>query len=310
MTVPGPEHQVPPHPGAIHRVVAAHGRRGHVECDGRLLAFIVEGRDLRVVCGDFVVAEERAGSQALLVTAIAPRTNVLERLHQRGRRRDVVASNLTQLVAVCAPRPSPDLALLDRYLCAAEALGCRPAVLWNKADLGLPPDGLLDDYRRLGYPVLAASSRDRLGFDQLSALLRDQTSMLVGQSGVGKSSLVNALLSRDAAAVGALSGRAGLGKHTTTAVCMYRVGGSGWLIDAPGVRDFVPAPGGSGPVDRGFPDIRRLARYCRFADCRHVHEPGCRVRDGLTTGDLSGRRYRSYLYLLETSEAAPRRRGN
>ncbi len=283
-------------------VVAAHGRRGLLEIDGQRRPFMIQGRELRVVCGDRVQVELRPGSEDLLVTGIAARTNVLARQQQRADHRDIIAANLSQVIAVCAPRPEPDLFLLDRYLCAAEMMGCRAAVLWNKSDLGLPPPGLAGEFQGLGYPVLSVSTRTGAGLDALTDLLRNQVSVLVGQSGVGKSSLVNAIAPGVAAAVGALSPGRDMGTHTTTAVLMYPVAGSGRLLDAPGVRDFVPALNPGSRLDTGFADIRPLAASCRFANCQHTHEPGCRVKEAVAAGALSRRRYESYLQLLELME--------
>ena len=289
-------------------VIAAYGRRGILETGGQHRAFIAKGRDLRVVCGDHVLFEARPGSEDLLLTGISPRSNVLGRHHQRIDRGEVIAANLTQVVTVCAPRPEPDLFLLDRYLCAAETMGCRPVVLWNKDDLGEPPAALAGEYRRLLYPLLRVSTRTGTGLTALADMLRHQVSVLVGQSGVGKSSLVNALIPGVAAEVGDLSAGKHTGTHTTTAVLMYRVAGSGWLVDAPGVRDFVPALNPDCSVDQGFPDIWQLASQCRFANCRHIHEPGCRVKDAVGTGALSRRRYESYRQVLEMVLAARRAR--
>jgi ribosome biogenesis GTPase len=284
------------HPAAT--VVAAHGRRGVVEVDGTRRAYLVKGRRLRVVCGDRVICEQPPGSEELLVTAIAPRKNALARSAERDGEEEILAANLTQVVAVCASRPEPDLFLLDRYLCAVELMGCRAALAWNKADLGLPPPPALAAYRDLGYPVITLSAHSSAGLPALQALLAGNTSVLVGQSGVGKSSLINALAPGAQATIGELSAAGLTGTHTTTASLMYALDGGGRLIDTPGVRDFVPALG-TQRLDRGFPEIARLAASCRFADCSHRHEPGCAVKSALAAGGIPARRYASYERLSE-----------
>lgn len=288
------------------RVIAAHGRRGLIETSGGTQPYIVKGRRLKVACGDRVRAEQRPGSEELLVTTVEPRDNELARQPPHGRPPEVIAANLSQLIAVCAPRPEPDLFLLDRYFCAAEIMGCRSVLLWNKCDLGPAPQALSASYRDVGCSMLEVCARDYRTLEPLRAVLRGHTSVLVGQSGVGKSSLVNALVPGTAAAVSALSTGNDMGTHTTTAVVMYAVGGDGRLVDAPGVRDFLPAWAQGQRVDRGFRDICLTAQGCRFADCRHDHEPDCAVKAAVAAGRIARRRYQSYLQLLESVHRARR----
>lgn len=280
-------------------MIACHGRRGVLEIDGDSRPFIVKGRRLRVACGDHVRFELRPGSEDLLVTSLVPRRNVLARQDPRAADGEVVAANLTQLCAVIAPLPQPDLFLLDRFLCAAEMMACRAAVLWNKCDLAPAPPEIAGEYGSLGYAVLGVSARTGEGMAALRTALGGQESVLVGQSGVGKSSLVNALVPGMNASVGQLSGGNRMGTHTTSAVLMYDLGDQGWLLDAPGVRDFVPLLPAGRRLDQGFPELSRLAPQCRFADCRHLKEPGCRVKDAVTAGEVSRRRFESYRRLLE-----------
>lgn len=277
-------------------VVAAHGRRGILEAGGARLRFMVKGRRLRVACGDRVRFESPPGSDERLVTAIEPRANALARSAERGED-EIIAANLTRLIAVCAPRPEPDWVLMDRYACAAELLGCRPIALWNKCDLGHGSAPALGEYRQLGYAVLEVSTRTGAGLAELRTLMDHETSVFVGQSGVGKSSLINALVPGAEATTGELSAAHRVGTHTTTAALMYAVGTDGKLIDTPGVRDFVPAVTAR-RVDAGFPELRALAAGCRFADCSHLHEPGCAVKSALEAGALSVRRYASYARLM------------
>jgi ribosome biogenesis GTPase len=290
-------------PGDPGLVVAAHGRRGVViTASGDRREFVVKGRGLRIVCGDRVHVEERPGSEALVATAIAPRRNMLARWRHHGARDEPVAANLSQLVTILAPAPAPDLFLADRHLCAAEAMGCRGLVAWNKVDIATCPPDVAAEFRRIGYDVLQVSSRTGEGMAALRAALAANTSVLVGQSGVGKSSLANALVPGSRATVGALSTGTATGSHTTTAMLMYAIPGAegGWLVDTPGVRDFIPAIGTS-RVEVGYREIRAAAERCRFADCGHDREPGCAVKDGVESGAISRRRYQSYRSLQDAS---------
>lgn len=286
-------------------VVAAHGRRGLIECgDGPPQRYVIKGRRLQVYCGDRVGCERRRGSTDLLVTRVETRTNELTRSGRHGQSRETLAANLTCLLAVCAPRPPADPWLLDRYLCSAELMGCRAALVWNKCDLQAEPGAIADAYESLGYPLLAVSTRTGAGLDRLREFLSAQVGALVGQSGVGKSSLVNALAPGAAAAIGELSAASDAGTHTTTAVLMYDVGG-GRLLDTPGVRDFVPALLANERLADGYVEIRREAASCRFADCRHDAEPGCAVKAAVSAGRIAPRRYESYRRLLHTVSACP-----
>ena len=281
-------------------VVAAHGRRGVLEADGRRHPLILKGRGLRVVCGDRVRLEARSGSEALLVTAIEPRSNALARLHTRTRREEVIAANISQLIAVCAPQPGPDPFLLDRYACAAEVLGCRFALVWNKGDLERQVAGSPAELAGLGYPLLVTSTLTGDGLDELAGQLAGQTTVLAGQSGVGKSSLVNALFAGTDAAVGELSAATATGTHTTTAVVMYSREPGIRLLDTPGVRQFLPSVRSDQHLYRGFREMYGPAADCRFSNCRHNHEPGCAVRASVAAGSISARRYASYCQLLAT----------
>lgn len=286
-------------------VVAAHGRRGILDDGGRRLPFITKGRRLRVVCGDRVDYELRPGSEAVLVTDIGPRSNALARVNLRYRRGEIIAANISQLVVVCAPEPKPEALLLDRCSCTAELLGCELLVVYNKYDLSPEAPAVARELEALGYPLISVSAQDGTGLEQLREALDGHTSVFMGQSGVGKSSLVNALFPDAGAGVGELSPGVALGTHTTTAVVMYADGKDLRVLDTPGVRDFLPALPSTQPLDQGFREIRRLAADCRFSNCSHTHEPGCAVKQGLDEGLVSERRHESYCQLLETLRDAP-----
>jgi ribosome biogenesis GTPase len=286
-------------------VVAAYGRRGLLEsADGSRVACLAASRRLRFVCGDRVTWQPGADGIAL-IQDIAPRTGLLERQPERTGAPEPVAANLTHLLVLLAPRPAPDLELADRYLAAAVLMGAAGAVGWNKADLDAPP-AAIETYARAGHQVFRLSAQAGTGVDALLAWIGSGKAVVVGQSGVGKSSLLNRLAPSAAGTTGELSSSTGEGRHTTTASVMFRVG-AGWLADTPGVRDFVPAVPEPGHVRDGFLELRALAPGCRFADCSHRHEPGCRVLAAVAAGDVDRRRYESYVALLRTAEAMAER---
>lgn len=287
------------------RVVASHGRDATVlAADGTRVHCRLQGRRLAVVCGDRVrwVAGRTEGGAGVIVEVL-PRANLLARISSRGSA-EPVAANLTQLVAVVAPIPAPDFGLCDRYLAAAEWNGLVACVVANKCDLGDPAGALaepLADYARIGHPVLHTSKRTTGGVDALRERLAGGTSVLVGQSGVGKSSLINALVPGVEAAVDEVSRASESGRHTTTTSSLYTLPSGGELIDSPGVRDFSPPLPAPRDVAGGFREIAALAADCRFRDCLHRREPGCRVA-AAAGADVSARRLESYWKLLALAE--------
>jgi ribosome biogenesis GTPase len=294
------------------RVIAAHGRMLRVRnAEGHEQMARPSARAGQAVCGDEVDCEYDARHEELRVVALVPRSSALYRSNARGRG-ELIAANLSLLSIVVASLPVPDFFIVDRYLSAAQCAGIRAAVLLNKSELG--SDAALDEelrnYERLGIAVLRVSAVTHQGLEALRAALRGQTTAFVGQSGVGKSSLLRALVPDSEASVGALI-RDDEGRHTTTATRLYQLADGGAIVDSPGVRDFAPAIDRLNDPALGFTEIDALSPGCRFSDCRHLREPDCAVRAALG-GSLSERRYESYRRLRRLSErlrAAPGARG-
>lgn len=223
-------------------VIAAHGRRGMLETtEGSALPYIVRGRHLQVCCGDHVHWQAFADGDPVVVSGTAPRMNQLNRQPPRGSKPETIAANISHLIVVMAALPLPDLFITDRYLCAAHLMGVKAAIVWNKADLAALPETELAVYSRLGYRLFPVSAVTGTGLDALLGWAGQCVGLLVGQSGVGKSSLLNRLVPGSDTATGQLSAANDEGRHTTTASIMYRLENGGRLIDTPGVRDFVPA---------------------------------------------------------------------
>lgn len=280
-------------------VVARHRRRVEVETDDDSLVSCIAGRRLDVLCGDRVLWRRDAHGTAV-VTRTLPRTTLLTRINSRGAP-EPVAANLTQLVAVVAAVPAPDWFLLDRYLAAAELMGIEAAIVYNKCDVAAAPSDL-DTYARIGYAVTAVSAAAGTGVNALAPQLAAHRSALLGQSGVGKSSLLNALVGDDVQAIGALGGRGAHGRHTTTTAVLHRLPGRGELLDTPGVRHYAPHIDAAVDVARGFRELAARAGRCRFADCLHRAEPDCAVKHAVETGAIARARYESYLALVRLNE--------
>jgi len=291
-------------------VVVRHGADLAVEDEqGQVWHCLARQNIGHPVCGDRVVWQA-SGADRGVVTAIQARATVLARPDYSGRDKPL-AANLTQLVAILAPRPEPSAYLLDQYLAAAERLGVKALIACNKTDLldaagRAALENLLAPYERIGYSLAWLSLVDGKGMGPLAERLAGETSILVGQSGVGKSSLVMALMPDLDIQIGRLSQATGLGRHTTSAATCYRLPGGGHLIDSPGVRSFRLTLDGQADLERGFREIAPLIGHCRFANCRHDQEPGCAIKQAVAAGELHPARLANFLHLaaaLERSSA-------
>ncbi len=285
-------------------VTAAFGRHLLVRDEsGKELKARPFGRALSVVCGDRVRCRMDPRSSEVHVLELLPRSSVLYRSNARGGAEPVVA-NLSLLMIVLAPMPVPDLFVVDRYLSAA-LCGAIPATLIiNKGELGIAPElrSELQVLQAAGYDSMQCSARASEGIDALLDLCSGKLATLVGQSGVGKSSLVHRLVPRANVEVGELI-REEEGRHTTTASRLFDLPRGGHLIDSPGVRDFAPAIDKLDAGHLGFIEVARLAPGCRFHDCRHMREPACAVRAAAESGGaMSARRYESYRRLRRLHE--------
>jgi len=262
--------------------------------DGSEVLARAAGRELQFACGDEAWCQYDDRHDQWQVQEVAPRRSALYRTNTRGRP-ELVAANLDCLAIVLAPLPEPDLFLVDRYLAAAHSAGIATLLLSNKADLAFTPAAQteLAALGRTGCEVLACSAQSGAGLEALRVRLRNRCSMLVGQSGVGKSSLLRALVPWAEAAIGALL-KGDEGRHTTSVTVLHDLPGGGTLIDSPGVRDFAPALEYLDARDLGFAEVALLAPQCRFADCAHLQEPDCAVRQAVASGAISTRRYESY----------------
>lgn len=283
-------------------VVAAFGRQVIVENSERQrFNCRMKGRRIRPVCGDYVSWHSlEDDSIDGVVTAIEERKNLLQRPTRRGRDENV-AANLTRLVVVFASQPPADPFLVDRYIAAAEHLQIECVLVHNKCDLPQSePFTWLDTLEELGYTVLRCSAKTGQQLEALVEACANGISILVGQSGVGKSSLLNAMIPGIDQETQSISNSGKFGRHTTSASYLYHFDepATGGLIDSPGVRDFAPPTLTEEQVPNGYIEVFDAAAECRFANCRHEHEPGCEVKARVEDKRIDSRRYTSYLQLL------------
>jgi ribosome biogenesis GTPase len=292
------------------RVTATFGRHLLVrDAAGKELKARPFGRGLTVVCGDNVRCRAGPHHDEIHVVEIIPRKTALYRSNVRGVTEPVV-SNLSRLLVVLAPVPVPDLFVVDRYLAAAESVGIAGLLVVNKTELGIDAElgTQLEVFGAAGYRWVPCSVKTGEGIDTVLEICAGQDAALVGQSGVGKSSLVDRLIPGAEVEVGDLV-REEEGRHTTTASRMFDLPHGGHLIDSPGVRDFAPAVDRLDARSLGFVEVDRLAPQCRFSDCRHMREPGCAVQAATETGAMSPRRYESYRRLRRLFEELTAARG-
>ncbi len=287
-------------------VVANFGALLHVEGkDGAVHPCKQRQNIEAVVVGDEVVwqADPHGGG---VVTAPLPRRSLLARPDPSGELRPI-AANVDQILVVTAPAPIYSSSLIDQYLIAAEATGITPILLFNKIDL------LSDEaheaqqaqfklYRQLGYQVIFASTRSNHGLDELRETLRSKNSVFIGQSGVGKSSLVQALLPEESIMVGELSEQSGLGQHTTTTARLYHLPEGGNLIDSPGVRGFRIWRMEPHEIARGFREFLPYLGRCKFRNCSHRHEPGCALLEAVERNEISAERLTSFHRIVDEQE--------
>jgi ribosome biogenesis GTPase len=263
---------------------------------------------LKLAVGDDVLLEPSEHGSDWAIAEILPRRSALARRAPGGGHGErIVAANVDQVVIMFAlVKPEPHLRMLDRFLVIAEGNDLPARVIVNKVDLADLDEARerFRAYENAGYPMHYTSVKTRVGLTDLEASFSGRRSVITGPSGVGKSSLLNALFPGAGLRVGAISESVNKGRHTTVGALMLPLPGeAGFVIDTPGLREVGLWALPPEHLDRCFPEIRALSTECRYADCRHVAEPECAVRAAVAAGTVSDARYDSYLRLLEELEA-------
>lgn len=302
-------------------VISHHGAALQIETpDGRLIRCTSRRKIDALVCGDRVRWQPEPAGEGVIV-AVEPRRTLLVRPDARGQLKPM-AANVDQLLVVAAPRRPTlhepektatamqliDEQLIDRYLVAAVLLGIEAMIVINKMDL-FTAEGLAEAeqlacmYREIGYRVLFTAAKLGTGLTPLREALKNKVSVVSGQSGVGKSSLVNALQPGGEVKIGEVAAGSGAGRHTTTTAVLYHLKSGGDLIDSPGVRDFSLWKVSARELAQGFVEFAEHARHCRFGDCSHGSEPGCAVERAAQEGHIHLRRLASYRRIAAAMQA-------
>ena len=286
-------------------VTAVWRRRCAVRLDdGRAAVCVMRGRNLGLACGDRVRVALAAEDHGV-VEGIDARSSLFFR--SDAHREKLIAANVTQLLGIVAPEPRYDDELVQRWTIAAESAHCSFVLVANKSDLpsfaSLAPR--LGAVRALGYRVVELCAKRDVA--ALAPIVAGHRSALVGQSGMGKSTLINALAPGAAARTGELSSALGTGRHTTSETTLYPLDPSGWLVDSPGMKAFGLAHLDADAITEAFVELRPLSGRCRFRDCRHLAEPGCAVRDAVARGEVKPWRVALLQRLLAECERRERR---
>jgi ribosome biogenesis GTPase len=291
--------------GGIWRVLGADGEVYESALRGRL-----KQGGVKLAVGDDVELERGDRGESLAIATIHPRRSKLaRRAPGAGYGERVVAANVDQVVVVFAlVKPTPHPRMLDRFLVIAEANELAARIVVNKVDLAdeAAAEVLFADHVRAGYPLHLTSTKDGRGLDGLHDALRGRVSALSGPSGVGKSSLLNALYPGLGLRVGEISESVNKGRHTTVGALLHPLPDGGFVADTPGLREIGMWGLEPSSLAECFPEFRPLTSLCRFADCTHTVEPGCEVLDAMARGEVSAARHESYVKLREELEEASR----
>jgi len=277
------------------KVITRYGQRQLVEAKNGEIFQCVSRQNIGFsVAGDEVLFQKTKQGEAI-VTAIYPRRTELQRKDK------LIAANIDQLWLVVAIEPHYEFDLIDRYLIMAENSNLPIGIVINKIELSKNESQLNDDfehYRNIGYDVHTMSVKSDLNVISFKEKLVNKSHIFLGQSGVGKSSLINALIPDLELRVNEISIKSKLGKHTITYSTSYHIPSGGDLIDSPGVREFQLDNLSEEQIVRGFREFKALSDKCRFRNCKHINEPDCAIKMALENGEINSNRYESYLNIL------------
>ena len=278
-------------------VITRYGQHLLVEAESGELYHCTGRQNIKLsVAGDQVIFQTISKSEGV-VTALLERDNQLSRSYK------LIASNIDQLWLVVAVEPHYQFELIDRYLVVAENAGLPINIVVNKIELSNDFERIKHNfsmYESTGYQVFYLSVKDQINIEQFKTLLDDKTHIFLGQSGVGKSSLINELIPNLNLRVNEISTKSKLGKHTTTNTTLYHIPSGGDLIDSPGIREFQLDDLSNKEILSGFREFKPFIGACKFRNCAHINEPNCAIKEAVESGKIHHKRYENYLQLINT----------
>jgi ribosome biogenesis GTPase len=282
------------------RVICAYGQTVDVESAGRVYSCFSRKKADALVVGDWVEFSWDEQTAQGIVQKRLPRHTLLCRSDRYSPVKEM-AANVDQILIIFASHPAPNEFHIDEYLVAAELAHIPPALILNKVDLPLSPSvlDLIACYRKIGYPVLEVSAKTETGLVRLSEMLKGKVNFLLGASGVGKSSLLNALTGESSTRIACVSEATQKGQHTTSVSRLYALEEDTFLIDVPGIRELKLPRAQQDKIIQGFPELRSCVGRCRFRNCSHRHDPGCAITEKLQAGEISETRLRNYFRMRD-----------
>ena len=281
-------------------ITELHGNRGLLWNDAvGSIPFITKKQHQGLVVGDFVNYQP-LDDNSVVIDNIKQPFNKMERLNKRGVKQSIV-NNLTQIILVVSPEPKPNYLLIDKFILISELMKCQLTIVLNKIDLSVTKiEHKLNLYTGLGYELIKISAKTKTNKINLVRRLHDHRSVLVGQSGVGKSTITNLLLSSDKIKTRSLSTKSKKGKHTTTATKIHLLNTNTFLTDTPGIENLHPSIHLINDIQKGFVEIYQDNFKCKYRDCSHLNEPSCQVKENVSLKKISEQRYENYKKLVST----------
>ncbi len=286
-------------------VIASYGNQCKIETTDKQQLTAKSLKSIgKPLCGDKISYKNEQNNE-VVITEIFPRSSVLSRRNNLNPKPKQIASNIDQMIIVVSVNDSIKFGLIDRYLIAAEFSNFIPVIVLNKTDLINAEEleqlkNSMQVYSDINIPLFYVSAKNNQGIESLLSITANKTNIVVGQSGVGKSSIVNAILPEQPALTKKISDSTNKGKHTTTTAYLYTIPDNGKLIDSPGIREFGLWNIEKNKLARGFKEIQQYSEQCKFRDCQHHAEPGCAVVAAVNEGTISKQRYESYLSIFES----------
>ena len=287
-------------PNKISIVTELYGNRGLCwnAIDG-FQSFILIQKQSNLVIGDRVICNELI-SDDCTIQKILDQDNSLKKMGSNGVTQNI-ANNVSNVVIVLSSQPKPNLFLLDKLILIAETNQCKVNIVINKSDLDhVSLKESLNYYLDLGYPISVVSAKENINKDSLLDILKNESSILLGQSGVGKSTLINWLLKEQTIKTNTLSEKNRRGMHTTTTTKVHIMGDHTYLFDTPGMENLYPDISNKHHIQDGFIEMLSTRNDCKYRDCLHVNEPQCSVKDSMLNSESSKRRHTHYVKILES----------